>query len=71
MKQVQTFTKGSFTAFAKFCIPNKTIVGEKMTNHGMILKSEDIQGKETEIRKKPLKSGNPNDWNKYKYYETR
>ena len=48
MKQVQTSTKVFFTAFAKLCIPNKTIIGEKMTNHGIILKSEDIQGKETE-----------------------
>ena len=35
-----------------------------MTNHGMILKSR----KRDKIAKKTLKSGNPNDWNKYKCY---
>ena len=60
-----------FIEFAKLCIPNKTIVVREDDKPRYDSEIRRNSRKRDRMKKSALKSGNPNDWNKYKYYRNK
>ena len=57
-----------FIEFAKLCISNKTVVVREDDKPWYDSEIRRNSRKRDRTKKTALKSGNPNDWNKYKYY---
>ena len=66
-----SFSTNVFIEFAKLCIPNKTIVVGEDDKPWYDSEIRRNSRKRDRIKKSALKSGNPNDWNKYKYYRNK
>ena len=60
-----------FIEFAKLCIPNKTIVVREDNKPWYDSEIRRNSRKRDRMKKSALKSGNPNDWKKYKYYRNK
>ena len=56
-----------FIELTKFCIQNKTIVVREDDKPWYDSEIRRNSRKRDRMKKSALKSGNPNDWNKYKY----
>ena len=70
MKQVH-YLQIFFIEFAKLYIPNKTIVVREDDKPWYDSEIRRNSRKRDRMKKSALKSGNPNDWNKYKYHRNK
>ena len=60
-----------FIAFAKLCIPNKTIVVREDDKPWYDSEIRRNSRKRDRLKKKAIQSGNPNVWNKYKLFRNK
>ena len=71
VNEVSSLFTNVFIEFAKLCIPNKTIVVREDDKPWYDSEIRRNSRKRDRLMKTALKSGNPNDWNKYKYYRNK
>ena len=70
MKQVH-YLQIFFIEFAKLCIPSKTIVAREDDKPWYDSEIRRNSRKRDRLKKTALKTGNQNDWKKYKYYRNK
>ena len=70
MKQVH-YLQIFFIEFAKLCIPSKTIVVREDGKPWYDSEIRRNSRKRDRLKKSALKTGNQNDWKKYKYYRNK
>ena len=67
----QTTITNIFIEFAKLCIPSKTIVVREDDKPWYDSEIRRNSRKRDRLKKTALKTGNQNDWKKYKYYRNK
>ena len=71
VNEASSLFTNSFIEFAKLCIPSKIIVVPEDDKQWYDSEIRRNSRKRDRLKKTALKSGNQNDWEKYKYYRNK